>query len=166
MKKIKNSEVLSKVEIFGVSYKLEIAYKYVKIPKITKEEKIIKIILPFKYKKVDNKLIVDMLIKKMYDSIAEKELDSIMEKVRITLKFAPQDFEISRINNTLGKCYKDKVIINPDIVKYKKETIEYIIFHEFCYFKCKKHSQKFYDMIKSYVPNYKTYAYEVAGMNY
>ena len=166
MRKIKNQKLVSDVKIFGVSYKLDITYKYIKTPKLNIEEKVIKIMLPYKYKKVDNKTIVELLIKKMYDAIAEKELDTIMEKVRLTLKFAPEDFEIARIDKTLGKCYRDKIIINPDIVAYKKETIEYIIFHEFCYFKCRKHSKKFYDMIKSHVPNYQTYAYEVAGMQY
>ncbi len=166
MRRVKNQKLVSDVKIFGVSYKLDITYKYIKTPKLNIEEKVIKIMLPYKYKKVDNKTIVELLINKMYDAIAEKELDTIMEKVRLTLKFAPEDFEIARIDKTLGKCYRDKIIINPDIVAYKKETIEYIIFHEFCYFKCRKHSKKFYDMIKSHVPNYQTYAYEVAGMQY
>jgi len=166
MKRVKNQKLVSDVKIFGVSYKLDITYRYIKTPKLNIEEKVIKIMLPYKYKKVDNKTIVELLINKMYDAIAEKELDTIMEKVRLTLKFAPEDFEIARIDKTLGKCYRDKIIINPDIVAYKKETIEYIIFHEFCYFKCRKHSKKFYDMIKSHVPNYQTYAYEVAGMQY
>ena len=166
MRKVKNQKLVSDVKIFGVSYKLDITYKYIKTPKLNIEEKLIKIMLPYKYKKVDNRTIVELLINKMYEAIAEKELDTIMEKVRLTLKFAPEDFEIARIDKTLGKCYRDKIIINPDIVAYKKETIEYIIFHEFCYFKCRKHSKKFYDMIKSHVPNYQTYAYEVAGMQY
>ena len=71
-----------------------------------------------------------------------------------------------RIDKTLGKCYADKIIINPDIVMYKKETIEYIIFYEFCHLKFRKHSKKFYDLIKSYIPNYEACAYEVAGMQY
>lgn len=166
MKKIKNSKEMKSVKIFGVSYTLEIAYKYIKTPKLNIEGKTIKILLPSKYKKIDNKVIVKILIDKMYEAIAEKELDTMMEKVRLTLKFAPEDFEIARIDKTLGKCHKDKIIINPDIVMYKKETIEYIIFHEFCYFKCRKHSKKFYEMLKSYVPNYQAYAYEVAGMQY
>ena len=166
MRSVKNQKLVNDVKIFGVSYKLDITYKYIKIPKLNIEEKVIKIMLPYKYKKIDNKTIVELLINKMYDAIAEKELDTIMEKVRLTLKFAPEDFEIARIDKTLGKCFRDKIIINPDIVAYKKETIEYIIFHEFCYFKCRKHSKKFYDMIKSHVPNYQTYAYEVAGMQY
>ena len=154
MKKNKNGKIVNKVKIFGVNYELNITYKYIKIPKLNIQEKIIQIMLPYKYKKIENTTIVKLLIQKMYDAIAEKELDMIMEKVRLTLKFAPEDFEIARIDKTLGKCYKDKIIINPDIVIYKKEIIEYIILHEFCYFKCKKHSKKFYDMVKAYVPNY------------
>lgn len=166
MKKIKSNKKEKIVKIFGVSYTLEITYKYIKIPKLNIEGKTIKILLPNKYKKINNEVIIEMLIDKMYEAIAEKELDTIMEKARLTLKFAPEEFEIARIDKTLGKCYKDKIIINPDIVMYKKETIEYIIFHEFCYFKCRKHSKKFYEMLKSYIPNYQTCAYEVAGMQY
>lgn len=165
MKKEKNN-TLNKVKIFGVSYKLDISYKYIKAPKLNLEEKVIKIILPNKYKKVNNDALLKVLIQKMYDAIAEKELETIMEKVRLTLKFAPEDYEIARINKTLGKCYHDKIVINPDIVMYKKETIEYIIFYEFCYIKFRKHSKQFYNTIKSYIPNYEDYAYEVAGMQY
>lgn len=166
MRKINNEKLTNPVKIFGANYTLEVSYKYIKTPKLSVEKRTIKIVLPNKYKKIENKIIIKMLIQKMYEAIAEKELDNIMEKVRVTLRFAPENFEIARIDKTLGKCYKDKIIINPDIVMYKKETIEYIIFHEFCYFKCKKHSKKFYDMIQAHIPNYQTYAYEVAGMQY
>lgn len=166
MKKIKNQKISNMVKIFGINYELKIIYKYIKIPKLNIKERTIEIMLPFKYKKVQNEAIIEVLIQKMYEAIAEKELDTIMEKVRLTLKFAPEDFEIARIDKALGKCYKDKIIINPDIVMYKKETIEYIILHEFCYFKCKKHSKRFYDMLKSYIPDYQAHAYEVAGMQY
>lgn len=154
------------VEIFGISYKLNLVYKYIKTPKLNVSNQNIIIELPIKYKKIDNKTIINILIKKMYETIAEKELDTIMEKVRVTLKFAPEDYEIIRIDKTLGKCLSDKIIINPDIVAYKKEIIEYIVFHEFCHLKFKKHSKKFYEMIKFYVPNYENYAYEIVGMQY
>ena len=166
MKKVEERKINNKVKIFGISYNIEALYKYIKTPKLSIEEKQIKIILPYKYKKIRNEEIIKILIEKMYDAIAEKELYNIMEKVRTTLKFAPEDFKIERINNTLGKCYKDKMIINPDIVMYKRETIEYIVFSEFCYLKYRRHSKKFYEIIQSYIPNYENYAYEVAGMEY
>lgn len=162
----KEEKILKAVKIFGVNYHLDITYKYIKVPNLTIEDKTIKIVLPSKYKKINNTAILDILIEKMYEAIAEKELDTIMEKVRVTLKFAPEDYQIARIGKALGKCYADKIVINPDIVMYDKETIEYIIFHEFCHLKFKKHSKKFYETLKQYIPNYEMYAYEVAGMQY
>lgn len=163
----KNKENLFKnVKIFGINYKLEIEYRYIKNPKLNIENKRIKISLPSKYKKVDNSIIIELLLEKMYDAIAKNELDTIMEKVRTTLKFAPEDYTIMRLDNILGKCLADKIIINPDIVKYKKDTIEYIIFHEFCHLKVKKHSKKFYNILEKYMPNYENYAYELIGMQY
>ena len=165
MKKKMNSKTET-VTIFGVSYKIDVTYRYIKAPRLNVEDKCIKIILPNQYKRVNNESMIEILIEKMYEAIAEKELDAIMEKVRLTLKFAPEDCKIERIDKTLGKCYADKIVINPDIVMYKKETIEYIIFHEFCHLKFKRHSKKFYDALKKYIPNYENYAYEVAGMKY
>lgn len=163
----KNIEnIHKKVRIFGISYELGIEYKYIKNPKLDIKDKEIEIILPNKYKKIDNSIIIELLLQKMYDAIAKKELDTIMEKVRTTLKFAPKDYAIIRLDNTLGKCLADKIIINPDIVKYKKDTIEYIIFHEFCHLKVKKHSKKFYDILERYIPNYENYAFELIGMQY
>ena len=166
MNRVKNKTVVSNTKIFGVTYVINIIYKYVKLPRLNIEGKTINIVLPNKYKKIENKEILDILLKKMYDSIAEKELETIMEKVRLTLKFAPEDYQITRIDKTLGKCYMNRIVINPDIVKYRKEIIEYVIFHEFCHLKFKRHNKKFYDMIEEYIPNHEYYAYEVAGMQY
>ena len=107
-----------------------------------------------------------MLLQKMYDAIAKKELEVIMEKVRTTLKFAPDDYKIMRLDKRLGKCLANKLIINPDIVKYRKDIIEYVVFYEFCKLKINKTSKKFYDMLKQYMPNYENYAYELVGVQY
>ncbi len=166
MKKTTKQNLTSKARIFGKVYKIEIIYRRIKLPKLTREEEKINIILPNKYKKIDSSTMVEILIKKMYDVIAQKELENIMEKVRLTLRFAPEDYKVTRIDKTLGKCYADKIIINPDIVMYKKEVIEYILFYEFCQLKFRKHSKRFYHMLQSYIPNYEEFAYEVAGMQY
>ena len=79
MKKEINNK-LNKVKVFGVSYKLDISYKFVKIPKLSIEEKVIKIILPNKYKKLENNELLKILIEKMYDAIAAKELETIIIK--------------------------------------------------------------------------------------
>ena len=56
-------------------------------------------------------------------------------------------------------CYTEekKIVISPDIVKYDRRTIEYIVLHEFCHLKYKTHSKGFWQMIKTYMPNYEKY---------
>lgn len=58
--------------------------------------KIIKISLPNKYKKANNEKILDMAIDKMYEQIAKVEVERAMEKTRILLGFAPEDYEIKK----------------------------------------------------------------------
>ena len=73
------------------------------------------------------------------------------------LGFAPEDYEIKRIKNAIAKCGENKKItINPDIVRYSRETIEYVVLHEFCHLKYKTHAKGFYEMIKQHMPNYKS----------
>ena len=163
---MKKVDMFKSVKIFGVSYELKVMYKRIKSPKLDLKERKIEISLPTKYKKIENDIIIEMLLQKMYDAIAKKELEVIMEKVRTTLKFAPDDYKIMRLDKRLGKCLANKLIINPDIVKYRKDIIEYVVFYEFCKLKINKTSKKFYDMLKQYMPNYEYYAYELVGVQY
>lgn len=163
---MKKENMFKSIKIFGINYELKIIYKRVKNPKLDLKEKQIEISLPNKYKKIENNIIIEMLLQKMYDAIANKELEIIMEKVRTTLKFAPDDYKIMRLDKRLGKCLANKLIINPDIVKFRKDIIEYVVFYEFCKLKINKTSKKFYDTLKQYMPNYEIYAYELVGEQY
>ena len=165
MKNVKES-IFKSVKIFGVNYELKVMYKRVKNPKLNIKEKQIEISLPTKYKKLNNDIIIEMLLEKMYDAIANKELEVIMEKVRTTLKFAPEDYKVMRLDKRIARCFANRIIINPDIVKYRKELIEYVVFYEFCRLKINKTSKKFYDMLRKYMPNYENYQFELVGIQY
>ena len=165
MKKVKEN-ITKQIKIFGANYKLKIFYKYIRKPNLNMKENSIEICLPYKYRKIDNSIIIEILLEKMYDEIAKKELELIMEKVRTTLKFAPEDYKIMRLDKRIAKCLAGRLIINPEIVKYRREIIEYIICYEFCLLKVKRHSKKFYDTLKQYMPNYENYEYELIGIQY
>lgn len=155
------------VKILGENYSINIRYKSIKTLTVNVEEGIIKIELPNKYKKVQKEELLNLLIEKIYNVVAEREIERAMEKTRKLLGYAPEDYEIVRIKNTLGKCSKDKKItINPDIVKYKQEIIDYVVLHEFAHLKYKTHSKRFYEIIKEYVPNYEVYVKEISGLQY
>ena len=90
----------------------------------------------------------------MYNEIAKVEVERAMEKTRLLLGFAPEDYKIKKLNNRLGKCEDGKIIINPEIVKYSREIIDYVVLHQYCHLKYKTHSKGFINMLEKYEPKY------------
>ena len=145
------------VPVLGTDYKVKIVYKNVKVAELDVEDKLIKISLPNKHKKENNEKILDLAIEKMYEQIAKVEVERAMEKTRLLLGFAPDDFEIKKIENELGKCENNKIIINPEVVKYNRSIIDYVVLHQYCHLKYKTHCKSFFDMLKKYEKNYEIY---------
>ena len=82
------------------------------------------------------------------------------------MRFAPEDYKIIRMNRA-AECTDEKIIkINPDIVKYDRETIDYIVLHQFCHLKYKTHSKGFKEMLNKYMPNYKQYEEKITLLKY
>ncbi len=143
------------VPVLGIDYKVKIIYKNIKCAELNLENKTIKISLPNKYKRTNNEKILDLAIEKMYEQIAKIEVERAMEKIRLLLGFAPEDYDIRKIKNELGKCEDKKITINPEIVKYERNVIDYIVLHQYCHLKYKTHSKSFFNMIEKYEPKYK-----------
>lgn len=151
---IEDSAERHPVPVLGVDYKVKIIYKNIKYAELNVEDRVIKISLPNKYKKENNEKILDLAIDKMYNEIAKVEVERAMEKTRLLLGFAPEDYEIKKLNNRLGKCEDEKIIINPEIVKYSREIIDYVVLHQYCHLKYKTHSKGFINMLEKYEPKY------------
>ena len=163
--KEENEISLRPIQILGTIYNLKVSYKNISVIECNMENNIIKVNLPKKYKKIDNESMTDILIDKMYFKIAEKELEGIMEKTRLMVGFAPEDYEIVEMKDCLAKCTDDKkILINPRIIKYDRKIIEYIILHEFCHLKYKNHTKSFYNLVQRYVPDYSKY--EIKNIKY
>lgn len=152
------------VPVLGTDYKVKIIYKNIKVAELDVEDKIIKISLPNKYKKANNERILDIAIDKMFEQIAKVEVERAMEKTRILLGFAPEDYEIRKMSEELGRCEENKITINPEIVKYDRDVIDYIVLHEYCHLKYKSHCKSFIKMLEKYEPNYKKYERIVANI--
>lgn len=154
-------EINGTVKIFGENISVKAIYSKTKNPELELIGKNINVYLPHKYKKTGNTAIIKLALEKMYDEIARIEIEKIMEETRIMLKgLAPENYEIRRIPNKFAKCSIDKTItINPDIIKYKKEVLRYVILHEFCHLKYKSHAKGFFAMMKKYMPDYEQYSY-------
>ena len=163
----KNLPNMQFVKIFGKNYEIQVNYEKIKTPELNLKENFkIQIILPIKYKKVGNEQVLKMSIEKMYEQIAENEIEDIMEKTRKMLGFAPEDYEIKNMNGKIGKCENGKITINPELMKYRRNTIEYVVAHEFIHLKYKSHGKRFYQVIEKHFPEYKRCEREISGYEY
>ncbi len=142
------------VPILGIDYKVKIIYENTRITQLNIENKTIKISLPNRYKKMNHKEILDIAIDKMYEQIAKVEVERAMEKTRIMVGFAPEEFEIKKIKN-LGNYSNQKITIHPKIVQYSREVIDYVVLHQYCHIKHKNHTKAFFKMLEKYQSNYK-----------
>ena len=154
------------IKVFGEYYNLKISYKLIKSPELYLEGKTILIELPSKLKNTNNAKIIDLIIEKFYLKMAENEIEKVMEKMRIKFGFAPEDYQIKKMDRILGK-YEEKsrnIIINPEIIKFDKEVLEYVVLHEFCHLKYKTHCKSFYKLIEKDMKNYKSIENRINGI--
>ena len=155
-RKAKEYEDGEKFQILGESYYLNIYYKDINNAILNVENEKIEIILPLSYAEEDNTEQIKKMIDKMYYMIAEKEVESAMEKTRKMVGLAPEEYKIKKIKYAWGTCSSRKVItINQNLMMYSRKTIEYVVLHEICHLKYMNHSKKFWEMVESYMPDYK-----------
>ena len=154
-------ELCKTTKIFGENYSVQIVYKKMNNPELDLNGKEITVYIPNKYKRNNNIDIIKLALEKMYDEIARIEIENVMEETRVMLKgLAPENYIIKRISNKLAKTLKDKtIVINPEIVKYNKEVLRYVVLYEFCHLKYKTNSKKFWEMIEEHMPFYEEYEY-------
>ena len=145
-----------KFQILGKSFVLAIYYQVTNKAELKVENGSIEIILPLDYADRDNTELMKKLIDKMYYMIAEKEVESSMEKMRNLVGLAPEEYRIKKTKSLWGSCSSNKKItINQNLMMYSRKAIDYVVLHEICHLKYMNHSKKFWDMVASYMPDYK-----------
>lgn len=161
--KKENAEERKIVKVFGENYNLKIVYKLIKTPELYLEDKSIKIELPSKYKNSNNAKILDLILEKFYKKLAEKEIEETMEKTRKKLGIAPDDYIIKKMDKTLGRFDEKNrtIIINPEIVKFDRDVLDYVVLHEYCHLKYKSHCKSFYKILSSNMKNYKSIEHKI-----
>ena len=100
-----------------------------------------------------------VLVKKLYQEwLMEKSsqiFTSRLNKISKKLKLKPRKIIIKNLKDRWGSATSDDTInLNMNLIKSPRSVIDYVILHELCHLKIKGHSDKFWQMVKKFMPNY------------
>lgn len=108
--------------------------------------------------------------KKQTDEFYKKEAKKYLPKrVEFLSKKMSLEFKRLRFHCTKrkwGSCNSEKVItLNPYMMKFEDEMIDYIIIHELAHLKHLNHSKEFYALVQTYMPHYKSVEKRISLFN-
>lgn len=87
-----------------------------------------------------------------FKTIVEETANELIKKTRLI----PNKVRIRDIKYAWGSCSVNKnITINYQLIKYSKQAIRYVILHELCHIKYMNHSKDFWNLVSTYMPNYK-----------
>ena len=102
------------------------------------------------------------IVEKMIEPEEVKRLEEIVrtkiEKYAILLKVMPNKVRIKDIKYAWGSCSSNRnITISKKLAKKEEKVIEYVVLHEMCHLRYMNHSKEFWNLVESYLPEYKTY---------
>lgn len=87
------------IYLLGKKYELEIKYENISVPEVNVENSIVEILLPNKYRKIDNRAIIQIVLNKLIEKVAQDEIEMAMEKSKSIIRFCTRGFQ----NRKYGK---------------------------------------------------------------
>ena len=101
------------------------------------------------------------IVEKMIEPEEVERLEEIVrtkiEKYAILLKVMPNKVRIKDIKYAWGSCSSNRnITISKKLAKKEEKVKEYVVLHEMCHLKYMNHSKEFWNLVESYLPEYKT----------
>ena len=99
-------------------------------------------------------------VKSLYESWlsdkAPKILFPIVRKYSRVLRVKPRSVKIKNLRARWGSATKNNILnLNVYLIKAPENVISYIVLHELCHFKIRDHSDHFWDLVSTHMPDYK-----------
>ena len=174
MKKIARYQLQYKEEIIPyevIRSKIKNMYIYikegkviVKIPNRLKDREM-QVFVNKKAKWIYEKVKQEKKQQKIEESVEPKDIERLEEIVKSSIqKYAnlldetPNKVRIKDIKYAWGSCSSNRnITINKKLAKKDEKIIEYVVLHEMCHLKYMNHSEKFWNLVESYMPEHKEY---------
>ena len=89
-----------------------------------------------------------------YKEIAQEYLTQRTQYFALSMRLKYNELRFRKMKSRWGSCSSQKnITFNTQLVKLKKEYIDYVIVHELAHLVHMNHSKKFHQLVASYLPN-------------
>ena len=79
-----------------------------------------------------------------------------MEYYSDIMNLKPTGVKITKAKKRFGSCNdKNSLCFSCFLMSYPMEAVDYVVVHELAHIKHHNHGREFYDLIRSYMPDYK-----------
>ncbi len=98
----------------------------------------------------------DELYEKYLRHVAKKFLLQRAGELSMKYGFSPKHISVRGQQTRWGSCSRrGNISLNYNLLKFYKEVIDYVIIHELCHLRQLNHSRKFWNEVKTILPDYK-----------
>lgn len=95
-------------------------------------------------------------LKLFYKYNAQKIIDPLFDKWIQKTELIPNKVGYRYAKGRWGSCSSiNNISINYKLLQFERAAIEYVVLHELCHIREKNHSQKFWNLVSLYMPEYK-----------
>lgn len=164
-KKIKSNKVLGikkwvdGEEIFykGNKYKIVTNNENLFKIKIDEENKVFYITSPLEIEDELRRETILKLIKKLFKNNTKYIVDEKLNYWSNITKIKYNSYKVHDAVSRYGSCIKSKKALNfsSRLIMLSEDKIDAVIVHELCHIEEANHSEKFYNLVQTYIPNYK-----------
>ena len=115
----------------------------------------------------DKQKLTKTLVSKWYKVRAERAFHQRLSELlpHATWVTGIPSFRVHSMAKQWGSCStKGNLMLNPHLVKAPKECIDYVILHELCHIAEHNHSERFWRLLTSVMPNWKEVKSRLDGM--
>ncbi len=103
---------------------------------------------------------------KCVKKLANKYLLNRANYISTTINLKPRSIKVTKANTRWGSCNnKGNICLSARLMFLPRHLIDYVIIHELCHLKYLNHSDKFYNEVSKYLPNYKKYIKELKNIS-
>jgi len=100
-----------------------------------------------------------------YKEFAKEYISPRVEYFSQKMSLRYEDIKYRKMKSRWGSCSSKKILtFNTELIKTKKELIDYVVVHELAHLKHMNHSKVFHALVEEYLPNSKLYRKELKNI--